>query len=170
MAQVDEMRRQFEENNRANIAVEFLYEKHTIYGLRFVNHGRSTAHQVEIMFDQSFIDSIVEEPFSNLLKKQKGKTCIIGVGQHYDVYIGANKYRANQHTVSAKGVVKYESDGHLYETEFDVDLGNYATIFSVNSELEDLTNEIKKQTAALEEINKELKGTNQSLSESDLKD
>ena len=168
--QVDEMRRQFKEENRANIDVEFLYEKRTYYGLRFVNRGRCTAHQVKIIFENSFIDSINEVVFSDLLKKQRGKTCIIGIGQHYDVFIGSNKYRDNTNKVPAKGVVQYISDGYPYETEFDIDLENYATIFSVNSEQEDLTNEIKKQTSALKEIKRELKEINQSLSERDLND
>lgn len=170
MDQVSEMRRQFEEENRANIDVEFLYEKRTYYGLRFVNRGRCTAHQVEIIFDDDFIDSIDEVMFSNLLKKQRGKTCIIGIGQHYDVFIGSNKYRDNPHKVPAKGVVKYISDGHPYESEFDIDLENYATIFSVNSEQEDLADRIKTQTSVLKEIKGELKGINKSLSEKDSND
>lgn len=170
MDQVAEMRRQFEEENRANIDVEFLYEKRAYYGLRFVNRGRCTAHQVEIIFEDSFIDSIKEEIFSDLLKKQRGKTCIIGIGQHYDVFIGSNEYRRNPHKVPAKGVVKYVSDGQPYETEFVVHLENYVTIFSVNSVQEDLANKIMKQTSVLKEIKGELKEINQSLSEKDSND
>ena len=168
--QVAEMRRQFKEEIRANIDVEFLYEKRTYYGLRFVNRGRCTAQQVKIIFENSFIDSIEEVAFADMLRKQRGKICIIGVEQHYDVFIGSNKYRDNSHKVPAKGVVQYISDGYPYETEFDIDLENYATIFSVNSEQEDLANEIKKQTSALKDIKKELKEINQSLGERDLND
>lgn len=170
MDQVSEMRRQFEEENRANINVEFLYEKRTFYGLRFVNNGRCTAYQVEIIFEDNFIDSIDEEMFSSLLKKQRGKRCIIGIGQHYDVFIGSNKYRDNPRKVPAKGVVKYMSDAHPYESEFDIDLENYATIFSVNGEQEDLSDRIKKQTSVLKEIKGELKEINYSLSKKDLND
>lgn len=165
MDQVTEMRREFEEEKRANIEVEFLYEKHAFYGIRFVNCGQCTAYQVEIIFDDSFIDSIEEVVFSNLIKKQRGKTCIIGIGQHYDVFIGTNKYRANAHKTPAKGVVKYMSAGHLYETEFQIDLENYATIFSVKSEQEDLANKINEQTSVLKGIKGELERINQSLSE-----
>ena len=103
--QVAEMRRQFKEEIRANIDVEFLYEKRTYYGLRFVNRGRCTAQQVKIIFENSFIDSIEEVAFADMLRKQRGKICIIGVEQHYDVFIGSNKYRDNSHKVPAKGVV-----------------------------------------------------------------
>lgn len=169
MTQVYEMRRQFEEEHRANIEVEFLYEKRTYYGLRFINHGRCTASQVKIIFDDAFINSIDEVKFSNLLKDQKGKTCIIGVGQHYDIFIGSNQYRKNAHKVPAKGVVSYITEGRQFESEFDIDLENYATIFSVNSEYEDLTHEIKRKTSELEDIKIELKGINQTLREKELR-
>ena len=86
------------------------------------------------------------------------------------MFIGSNKYRDNPHKVPAKGVVKYISDGHPYESEFDIDLENYATIFSVNSEQEDLADRIKTQTSVLKEIKGELKGINKSLSEKDSND
>ena len=86
------------------------------------------------------------------------------------MFIGANKYRDNPRKVPAKGVVKYMSDSHPYESEFDIDLENYATIFSVNSEQEDLSDRIKKQTSVLKEIKGELKEINYSLSKKDLND
>lgn len=92
-AQVKEMRKQYEEENRPYIEVEFLYMRRTYYGLRFINHGRCSAQNVKILLDSSFIDSLPEETFAGLLRKQVGKSCVIGVGQYYDLYFGTQQYR-----------------------------------------------------------------------------
>ena len=93
-AQVREMRRQYQEDNRPNIEVEFLYERRAFYGLRFINHGKCTAQNVKIVLDATFINSLPEPVFSNYCEKLNQKTCVIGVGQHYDLYIGSNnKYK-----------------------------------------------------------------------------
>lgn len=55
------------------------------------NHGKLTAQNVNIQLDQAFIDSLPNENIRSMLNKQKDKKCIIGVGQHYDLYIGSNE-------------------------------------------------------------------------------
>lgn len=165
-AQVHEMKRQFNEANRPNIEVEFLYVKRVFYGLRFVNRGKCTAQQVEICLDSDFIDSIAEKSFSDLLKKQKGKLCVIGVGQHYDLFFGSNEYRKNPLKVPAKGLVRYKANGNFYVSEFYIDLENYATIYSTNSEQEDLIKVLKEQTSELKALNQELSNIGQYLKNS----
>lgn len=91
-AQVREMRRQYQEENRPNIEVEFLYQKRTFYGLCFVNHVKCAAHNVRILLEAAFIDALPESNFSNMLRKLDQKTCIISVGQHYDLFIGTQTY------------------------------------------------------------------------------
>lgn len=151
-AQVKEMRRQFQEENRPNIEVEFLYERRAFYGLRFVNHGKYTAKNVRILLEDAFINALPESAFSSLLRKSSQKTCIIGVGQHYDLFIGTQKYRECPNKPPAKGKVIYQANGQTYESEFDIDMENYATIFSVQSEQEDLLKKLKEQNNELKKI------------------
>lgn len=151
-AQVKEMRRQFQEENRPNIDVEFLYEKRTFYGLRFVNHGKHTAKNVRILLEDAFINSLPESAFSSLLRKSSQKTCIIGVGQHYDLFIGTQKYRECPNKPPAKGKIIYQANGQIYESEFDIDMENYATIFSVQSGQEDLLKKLEEQNNELKKI------------------
>ena len=89
--QLREMQKQYADENRPRIEVEFLYERRAFYGLRFINHGKETAQNVEIRLSDEFIDSLGNTNFSELLKKQKGKKCVIGVDQHYDLFF-ANFY------------------------------------------------------------------------------
>lgn len=168
-AQVNEMKRQFNEENRPNIEVEFLYVKRAFYGLRFINHGKCTAQQVEICLDSAFINSIAEKSFSDLLKKQRDKLCVIGVGQHYDLFFGSNKYRENHLKVPAKGLIRYKANGNSYESEFYIDLENYATIYSINSEQEDLIKKLKEQTSELKGLKRELSNISQYLQKAILK-
>lgn len=151
-AQVKEMRRQFQEENRPNIEVEFLYEKRTFYGLRFVNHGKHTAKNVRILLEYAFINALPESAFSSLLRKSSQKTCIIGVGQHYDLFIGMQKYRECPNKPPVKGKIIYQANGQTYESEFDIDMENYATIFSVQSGQEDLLKKLKEQNNELKKI------------------
>lgn len=162
-AQLNEMRKQYIKENRTNIEVEFLYEKRAFYGLRFVNHGKYTAHNVKILLDSTFIDNLNETDFSDLLKKQSKKSCVIGVGQHYDLFFGTNKYRENPKKLPAKGIILYESNGESYKTDFYIDLENYAVLYSVSTEQEDILkklNELKKIKQELKKLNHFLSNTN----------
>lgn len=152
--QLAEMQEQYEADNRAYIEVELIYEKRSFFGLRFVNHGKKTAQHVEIQIDPAFIDSLHERNFAELLRQQTGKECIIGVGQHYDLFFGTSKYRDLPDKVAATGQVHYQSNGKEFSCDFHVDLDNYAAFFSVTSEQEDMLNRIEKHTQELAQIKK----------------
>ena len=150
--QLAEMKKQYNEENRPNIEVEFIYERRSWYGLRFINHGRRTAQDVHIQLDQKFIDSLPKENFRLLLTKQKDKKCIIGVGQHYDLFIGGNELRGYPNMIPVTGVITYRSSGAIYSSDISVDLENYITFFSINSDKDDIIKELQAETHALEKI------------------
>lgn len=162
--QVAEARRQYEEINRAFITYEFLHEKRIFYGIRFTNHGKKVANHVEIQLKQEFIDSIKEPNFLDLLNNQKGKSFVLGIGQSYEIYFGSNEYIKNQNKIPIEGELVYEDDKESYCERFIINVQNYATIFSIDSETKDLYDEIKKHTRELKGIKQELKMINQSNS------
>lgn len=149
--QLSEMKKQYNEENRPNLEVEFIYERRSWYGLRFINHGKRTAQDVHIQFDQKFIDSLPEESFRLLLTKQKDKKCIIGVGQHYDLFIGGSKLLRCPNMIPVTGVITYQSNGEIYSSDISVDLENYMTFFSVNNDHDDL---IKQLQGLAHELNR----------------
>lgn len=150
--QLSEMKKQYNEENRPNIEVEFIYERRSWYGLRFINHGKRTAQDVHIQFDQKFIDSLPEESFRLLLTKQKDKKCIIGVGQHYDLFIGGNELLGYPNMIPVTGVITYQSNGEIYSSDISVDLENYMTFFSVNNNHDDLIKELQGITRELNRV------------------
>lgn len=155
--QTAEMRRQYQEENRPYITVELIYERKTFYGLRFSNHGKRLANHVAIQLKQAFIDSISEAAFKRALERSQGKECIIGIGQHYDLYFGSNEFRAKAEKEPLAGVVTYQDSGHKYSEDFIIDFDAYATFYSINTDADDFLKEIKGQAKALKGINANLR-------------
>ena len=139
--QAAEMRRQYEEDNRPYITVELIYERKVFYGLRFSNHGKRLANHVRIQLDQTFLDSLKEPSFSEMLKRANGKECIIGIGQHYDLYFGSNKFRENTDKYPLSGQVVYQDGERTYKEAFNIDFDSYATFFSVDCDFDDFLKE-----------------------------
>ncbi|MBR5996322.1 MAG: hypothetical protein IK026_07105 [Eubacteriaceae bacterium] len=154
--QLKEMQKQYAETNRPLIELEFHYSRRTWYIARFVNHGNLTAQRVRINLDQSFIDSLPEDSFRNELERIKGKECIIGVGQHYDLFIGSNKMRGNPNMMPLTGTIIYEAQGKEYKSDLFVDLEHYMTFFSSTTDEEDFLKSVNK-------ISDQLKGIRQAL-------
>ena len=150
--QLEEMRKQFIEQNRPKIEVEFCFERNKPYTIRFINNGRVTAENVRINLAQEFIDSLTEPEYKSFLEKQKDKKCIIGVGQHYDLFIGSDKIRDNPNIKPIFGYVQYENEGNTYQSDIYIDVANYMTFFSTTTDYEKLINAINKNTTELKNI------------------
>lgn len=150
-----EMKRQYAEENRPHIEVEFCYERRTWYIVRFINHGKLTAQHVKILLDEGFISSLPEQAFKDTLLKQREKECIIGVGQHYDLYIASNELRGNPNMKPVTGKLSYQDESSKYESDIYIDLENYATFFSSTSE-DSMVKELKN-------IKKEIEGLKRAI-------
>lgn len=149
--ELTEMKRQYAEENRPRIEIEFCYERRIWYIIRFVNHGKSTAQHVKIILEEEFIDSLPEPGFQDTLRKQRKKELIIGVGQHYDLYIASNELRGNPNMKPVTGKLSYQDESGKYESDIYIDLENYATFFSSTSDdpmVKELKN-IKKEIEGL---------------------
>ena len=156
--QVDEMRYQFAEMNRPSISVELVYEKRSFYMLRFTNHGTRTAEHVSFEFDPAFVDSLPDS-FRKHVLGVKGKECVIGVGQHYDLFFANDEIRGKKDLAPASGVVTYQCCGREFSDSFSIDLLNYMTFYSVHSEEEDLLKAIKEHNRELKRIRQILEKT-----------
>lgn len=155
--QLQEMQKQYADSNRPLIELEFHYIRRTWYVARFVNHGKLNAQHVKINLDQSFVDSLPEESFRRELNRIKGKECIIGAEQRYDLFIGSNELRGNPNMRPLTGTIEYEAQGQVYKSDLFVDLEHYITFFSATTDEEEILKTIKG-------INSELKGIKQALS------
>ena len=106
---------------------------------------------------ESKTDSLPDS-FRKYVADTKGKECVIGVGQHYDLILSNNELRGKEDLVPAKGVVTYQCYGRKFSDTFSIDLLNYMTFYSVNSE-EDLLKAIKEHNLELKHIRVALEQT-----------
>ncbi len=155
--QTEEMKRQYNSENRPYITAEVIYLKRSFFVLRFTNHGKRIASHTIIQIGQKFIDSINEPSIRSILDTQKENECIIGIGQHYDLPFGTNKYLHNKNKAPLTGHINYSDGTKTYHDDISIDLERYATFFSVNSDFEDLLTEVKTQTKELKKLSEALK-------------
>lgn len=155
--QLEEMRKQYEADNRPIIETEVVFQNRVFCALRFVNNGKHTAQHVKVELSKEFIDSLPNGSIKNILEKDKNKECIIGVGQHHDIFIGDSSLKTRHDLKPIQGVVLYESSGIKYSSEIYVDLENYMTFLSTDTDEEKLREAIKENTKALKEIRNALK-------------
>ena len=146
-----EIKREYAEENRARIEMEFCYERRTWYIVRFINYGKLTAQHVKIVLEEDFVNSLPEQGFRDTLLRQRNKECIIGVGQNYDLYIGSNELRGNPNMIPVRGKLSYQDEKGKYESDIYIDLENYATFFSSSSD-DPLVKELKNIKKKIEEL------------------
>lgn len=91
-----------------------------------------------------------------MLDHEKGKKCIIGIGQHYNLYFGTNKFRNKSEKSALSGQVTYQEGIRTYTNSFNVVFDSYAIFFSVNSDAKDFLKEMKAQTNELMSIKEAL--------------
>lgn len=154
--QIKESQRQFDEENRAYITYEFIFERWTLYGIRFTNHGKHVAQHIHIQFTEAFTESLSKTEYAEALSKLSQKECLLGVGQSIDVYFGGSEFKENRKKLPIEGKITYSDRHTQYEESFFIDFNNYSPVFTVDSSAEDIRREIEKQTQAIAEIRDEL--------------
>lgn len=154
--QVAESKRQYDEENRAYITYAFIYEKKAFYGLRFTNNGKRVAKKVKIALRDAFIQSLTDHQFKDQLMRIAKKECVLGVNQSIDVYFGGDEFRENTDKLPIEGDIIYSDGIGEYCEYFIIDFNSYPPIFTVDSEIEDIRQEIKKQTRELEKLRIEI--------------
>jgi len=164
--QVAEAKRQYEEEHRAYITYELIFERRKFYGMRFTNHGKRVASNVQILFKQELIDSL-SDYYRREAEKLKENVITLGIGQSYDIYLGENEFRNNPDKKPVEGEVCYRDTQGTYSEPIYIDFEKYGTFFSVQSDSEILIDTLKKQNKALEKISLELEKANLNMMKSE---
>lgn len=159
--QLDELKRQHEEEHRAFISHEFIYEckgNTHWYGLRFTNHGKRVATNVRLQLDKDFIDSLMDLDFKEYLRELDGKEFSLGIKQSYDIYFGRDKkFTDRLNKIPIQGTISYKDRNSLYIDSFYIDFSKYPSIFPVATEGEQIKEEMKKLNKSVSDIKSELK-------------
>lgn len=163
--QLEESKRQYEEEHRAFISYELIYENRTWFGLRFTNHGKRTATNVELKLDNDFIESLTEQGCKEQLKRLDGREFTLGVGQSYDIFLGSNKFRNRPNNTPIQITISYKDRNGTYTDFFYIDFSKYPPIFSVTTSIEQMEKETKALNQNLSGIKSELKLLNHILAQ-----
>lgn len=161
--QAAEARRQYEEEHRAFISYELIYEQRVFYGLRFTNHGKRVATNVQLQLDKDFIESLMDQSIKDQLHNLDGKEFTLGIEQSYDIYFGGDKFRERPNKVPIQGEILYNDRCGEYTDSFYIDFSKYAPIYTVTTDgerIEKLGNRLNKSLAKIEN---ELKKINRNL-------
>ena len=161
--QITEARRQYEEEHRAFISYELIFENRNLYGLRFTNHGKRVATNVKLQLDKDFVGSFMNQSIKDQLNNLDGREFALGIEQSYDIYFGGDEFRERVNKVPIQGEISYNDRCGEYTDSFYIDFSKYAPIYTVITDgerIEKLGNRLNK---GLTKIENELKGINKNL-------
>ena len=130
--QLTEARRQYVEENRPRITYEVIFENRMWYGMRFTNHGRRVATHVQIKFDLDFLNSLSKDSAIDRLNTLQQQEFVLGIGQSYSYFFGAEEFRNNPNKRPIIGEIIYQDEQSTYQDFFNIDWNVYATFYSVN--------------------------------------
>ena len=162
--QLEESKRQYEEEHRAFISYEFIYENRILYGLRFTNHGKSVANSVQLCLNSGFIDSLSTQSIKDSLTRLRGKNFVLGIGQSYDIFFGGEDFRDRASKVPIQGSITYCDRYGKYTDSFEVDFEKNPPIFTVTTDGEHIQQAAKELNKSISNIIKTLKKIDEKLS------
>lgn len=159
--QTEQMKLQFLQTNRPIVTVEIVYLKRAFWVLRFTNHGVDSAFNTTINLNQDFIESLPKENFRRMVGEEVKRVRTIGVNQHYDMFFAATELKAPNSVNPIKGSITYRGSNNTeYTDSFEINLDNYSTFYSVDSELEDIKNAIQAQTKEITKVKQSIDNIN----------
>lgn len=154
--QLQQMKKQFEENDRPILEAEFLHSG-SYYGIRFRNHGNHTAQKVTISISETFITSVESVDRFGVVKNlraQLQREKVVGVHQHYDIILGKyDDYLKIEERVPATGTILYYYSDKPYESVFYFDFDSYNPVYAIGSPDDALIKEISELTNQLRQMN-----------------
>lgn len=161
--QLEESKRQFDLSNKPIIVTEIIHTRRTFCGLRFSNVGTQPAWDFQIFLDDEFIDALPISEFQSIIKKNNGKKQTLGVGQHYEVYYGNEKYMSSYKARITGKIIYSDKFGNKHEDRIDIDPNEYAILFSVQTDMDDLKKKIDELKNELKGIKNNIAGVSRSI-------
>ena len=154
--QVAEQKRQFDETNRAFITVSFEIIKSGVIALHIKNHGRLIAENVKINISEKFLENVPDTRDREHLIKLTKATFSVGIGQGWHCCIGSHLDLKKLSKELLHIDISYSDHLGKHTESTDIDLGQYSWATIYDSPVEDIHQEIKRQTKFIENISKSI--------------
>lgn len=73
--------------------------------------------------------------------KEENNKCRIGAGDYYDIFFAEINEKSNINI--AKGKILYKNQNEDYRTDFSINIANYMTIYSMDTEMDLIISEFR---------------------------
>ena len=166
--QLQEQQRQFNESNRAFVTVTFEIIRSGLAMLHIQNTGKQIAQNVHISISQRFESNIKDKYVKEHLKKLTQSKFNIGINQSWYCLLGSHLELDHLSNEMLHIDISYCDSISEYSESTDIDLKQYFWSTIYESPIEDIYQQIKKQTqymkninASISKIEKTYRGSNQ---------
>lgn len=154
--QIKESARQFNETNRANITVTFEIIKGGLITLCIGNHGQKVAYDVSVAIDNKFLANAKEEldaRTNQSIQSLVNAKFAVAIGQKLYTCLGSHLELKKLAKCPMDLLVTYRDDEKEYRDKIRIDFGQYSKwLLIYESPIQDIREEMKKQTKAFENI------------------
>lgn len=154
--QIAESVRQFNEDNRAFVTVNFEIVRGGLAVLHIQNHGKRIAHNVRIRVAQAFIKNIPNNG-KERFEKLRDATFTLGIGQSWYIYIGSHIQLRELSEEILEIHISYDDNISKHSEVITIDLKQFLWALIYDSPETDSSQEIKKIAEGIKSINSTLK-------------
>lgn len=158
--QVEEAKKQFEENNRAYVTADFEVIRNGLLAIHITNHGKRVANDITVHICEEFISNIDEPFFAEQINRINHSRFTLGIGQSWYLSFGSIRHLEKLSDEKIKISFSYIDSKNTYNEFEEIDLKQYHWALLYESPLQDELQEIKVISKSIKSIDKSLKSIN----------
>lgn len=155
--QTKELKRQFDEQNRAFLTVTMQKLKNSLITLCVENHGNKIAKNVNIKINEEFVKILQDDLAQSNIKNLLSSNFMVGVGQKWYTFLEVSAKMQYLAKEVMKVTILYEDDKNSYEELTNIDFGQYNWVLLNDSDITDIRKDVEKQTKSFEKIENSIK-------------
>lgn len=153
--QTAEMKRQFNENNRASVTVNFELIRNGLMAIRVWNQGNRMAMNVKVMISGCFLDRCGDE-VKKQLEALSHAIFTLGSGQSWYFNLGSHLNISQLKDRNIQFRLSYEDNVQSYIEAVNIGFNEYFAPILYESPIEDLREEVKKGVTNLTNISRSI--------------
>lgn len=161
--QLAESKRQFDENNRAFVTVTVEMIRSGLVVLNIQNLGHRIAQDVKVHINQDFLDNVPHKFEKEHLQKLCDSSFALGIGKSWYATLGSNLDLRKIGEKILKIDIQYKDGLSEYTESIAIDLTQYFWALMYDSPTEDLYQETKKISKALQSMDKSIQKMRQRM-------
>lgn len=155
--QTKELKRQFDENNRAFLTVTMQKLKNGLITLCIENHGNKIAKNVNIKINDEFVKILQDDLAQRNIKNLLNSSFAVGIQQKFYTFLEVSAKMKSLSNELMRINFSYEDNQSKYEENTTIDFGQYSWVLLNDSDITDIRGSLKDQTESFEKIENSIK-------------